>query len=294
MKFHYLKASLKFPASQVVQSLELSNDNYLVAFNSLLERQCGRKHNTLLHLPNRNVGSSQQSNVCLDSQPSISETIVNHVVSHSQQVMLPTAAVKLRDKLGRFHICRALLDSGSQSHFISEEICGMLGLDKSQLSLSVKGINGMITNITHKVDVKVRSAHDNSYETNLSCIVIPKITGDIPSASLEWSKLSIPPNIKLADSKCNQSQKIDLLLGAQIFFDIMCIGQIKLNCGLTLQKTKFGWVLAGSSNWNVNSNNIHCNVSAVENCIVQNQLAKFWELEECQIKPSLSKEEKHC
>jgi len=49
----------------------------------------------------------------------------------------------------------------------------------------------------------------------------------------------IPQNISLADPHFNQSQRIDLLLGAGLFFEIISMGQIHLDRALsTLQNTK--------------------------------------------------------
>lgn len=68
----------------------------------------------------------------------------------------------------------------------------------------------------------------------------------------------------MADDEFNISKQVDLLLGANILFDVLCIGQIKLGIGKPVfQKTKFGWVLTGSMrsenlNFNVHKNYAMC------------------------------------
>jgi len=57
---------------------------------------------------------------------------------------------------------------------------------------------------------------------------------------------NIPGNIKLADPLFYTPQKIDILIGAEHFFDILCEGKIGKNPDDPLyQKTKFGWIASG-------------------------------------------------
>lgn len=44
----------------------------------------------------------------------------------------------------------------------------------------------------------------------------------------ERTELRIPPNIVLADAHFNRPAKIDILIGAEAFFDLLSVGQIKL------------------------------------------------------------------
>ncbi|GFX90599.1 integrase catalytic domain-containing protein [Trichonephila clavipes] len=69
----------------------------------------------------------------------------------------------------------------------------------------------------------------------------------------------MPNEIKLADYKFNIPGKIDVLLGAEIFYELLRPGQIY--CGdsrLLLQNTVFGYVVSGSVGDEVRDNNIHC------------------------------------
>lgn len=265
-------------------------------------RSCGRKHHTLLHLNNQaannlinNPQTNNSQNINLQEASSSTST-VNHALSaYNQQILLSTANIKVQDKFGNFHSCRALLDSGSQSNFITQDLCNLLGLKHTKINLTVTGINHATSNLTHKIDLNLKSIYDN-YKSSISCIVTPQITGNIPSASFSASTLDIPKNIKLADNAFNISNKIDVLIGAQLFFDLICIGQVKLsNRKVTLQKTRLGWVLGGPLAFPVeNKIETFCNLSVNDNLDVQNQLAKFWELEECPNIKVLSREEKFC
>ena len=49
-----------------------------------------------------------------------------------------------------------------------------------------------------------------------------------PSVAIDKDSLGIPSNIVLADPEFNRPQKIDLLIGAESFFELLSVGQIKL------------------------------------------------------------------
>jgi hypothetical protein len=69
------------------------------------------------------------------------------------------------------------MDNGSQSDFISEELCDRLKLNKHKVHIPVVSINDQITQALHIVKVNTASAVDNSYHSKLNCLVLPKITG---------------------------------------------------------------------------------------------------------------------
>jgi len=53
----------------------------------------------------------------------------------------------------------------------------------------------------------------------------------------------------LADPEFRSSQRIDLLMGASasLFYELLCVGQVKLLSGLPLmQRTQLGWIVSGS------------------------------------------------
>nr|CAH7733895.1 unnamed protein product [Callosobruchus chinensis] len=84
-----------------------------------------------------------------------------------------------------------------------------------------------------------------------------------------------------------------MLIGANLFYSLLCIGQIKLGNGLPiLQKTKLGWVISGPIGMSSsNSQTSYCHLS--RNSEVQTQLQKFWEIEEVDIPRKLSQEEEY-
>ncbi|KAM3967335.1 uncharacterized protein ACR2FA_011675 [Aphomia sociella] len=94
----------------------------------------------------------------------------------------------------------------------------------------------------------------------------------------EWEQFN--DNVQLADPFHNESQNIDILIGADIFWDLLCEGKIRLPNGPFLQNTKLGWIVSGpidySTRNNNNNNTVHCNFTHS----FDTQLRRFWELEE--------------
>lgn len=113
--------------------------------------------------------------------------------------------------------------------------------------------------------------------------------------SFDISDLKLPNNIKLADKNFNKSTPIDLLLGANLFFDILCVGQIKLgNNKPIIQKTKLGWIISGALHLpKYTDGTVVCNLATIDQQLHE-QVKQFWILEELNGQKCLSKEELEC
>ena len=97
--------------------------------------------------------------------------------------------------------------------------------------------------------------------------------------SIPRSRITVPRNIKLADEKFNESARVDLIIGAGLYWDLMCIAQIKLGKNQpTFKKTLLGLVVSGVAGSPENeSGYAKCHVSI--NDSLNDSLRKFWELE---------------
>lgn len=136
----------------------------------------------------------------------------------------------------------------------------------------------------------------NEYEVCFEFYVLPKITSKKPCFYHDVSKWNIPKNIQLADPMFNQPGRIDLLIGAEVFFELLSVGQICLGDNLPkLHKTVLGWIVAGK---NIET---ELSVPKVYNLLVRNDYAeeedlnnmveRFWRIEEINNKSSLLTEE---
>jgi len=132
-------------------------------------------------------------------------------------------------------------------------------------------------------------------------LVVPKITRDLPSFSIDISRLRIPENIGLADPLFYNPSKIDILIGGEFFFKLLESERIELSDNLpTLHNSKFGWIISGPildcliTN-KPNRFSTHFSCLFVQESINET-LLKFWELEEypAERTVTLSAEERQC
>ncbi|XP_018574806.1 uncharacterized protein LOC108913697 [Anoplophora glabripennis] len=111
-------------------------------------------------------------------------------------------------------------------------------------------------------------------------------------------ELDIPRNLRLADPSFYKPSTVEMFIGADLYYDVICTGMITLDKGPVLQKTRFGWVVAGPMNKLTSEVNCYFSQNlektACELSEIQASLQKFWQLEEINVKPVLSDEETAC
>lgn len=242
-------------------------------------KTCGAKHNTLLHQENRESTQAQDA-----------VSLATNVSDYS--VLLGTACVWALDENQKAQDCRIVLDSCSQSNFITEDLVKKLKLKCEDTNIAVKGINADTSNLRKRVYVTLKSKVNN-FQLTMSCLVIRAICDRLPNPSQQGLNLNIPGNIRLADPKFDKINKVSVLIGAEFFYSLLCVGQIGLGRGLPiLQKTKFGWVVSGPVPSSAVESNQICNFTKTID--IQSQLERFWEIESILPEKRLTKEELEC
>jgi len=214
-------------------------------------RQCHKRHHTLLHIDRQNQSINDKGSVTngpADARGS-STAEVNTYYSFKgkprNQILLATAIVEVRNKSGQYVPCRALLDSASQSHFITERCVQRLRLSRTQTHAQIQGISSVNTETYHSVSIHLRSRHTD-WHTTLNCAILSHITGTIPSTKLDTSTWKIPKDIKLADEQFDQPGSIDLLIGADLFYEMLRSDRrTRPGNYPVLQETVLGWTLSG-------------------------------------------------
>ncbi|XP_041979470.1 uncharacterized protein LOC121733319 [Aricia agestis] len=277
-------------------------------------RICSQRHNSLLH--------GQQPSSTLDSAASTSSSVVlaaaapqpaapapslappASVSSHSditlsntggKVVLLSTALLKVKDKYGKEHHVRALLDNGSTASFITESLCTKLQLPFYSTAASVEGLNYQSSRITKRCEINIASRM-YPYNANVSCFIVPHITQNLPTMIIDVSSFQIPSELNLADPMFHIPEKIEMLLGADIFWNVLLNNNISLGKHKpTLSDTKLGWLVSGSvpSYQGIPKHfTVHCHH------LCENQLhfemSKFFESETINRPESLTPEQKQC
>ncbi|ERL91689.1 hypothetical protein D910_09016, partial [Dendroctonus ponderosae] len=113
-------------------------------------------------------------------------------VQNSNYILLSTPVVYVQNKDGHFHKANAVLDSGSQCSFISESFCSKVGSVLQNVKMCVSGINNSTAST-----IIIKSTI-SPFKKNIACSVVPKITDNLHSYSIDTSGWSIPSDIPLA------------------------------------------------------------------------------------------------
>ena len=92
-------------------------------------RTCKGRHNSLLHAASNTVSSNSTGSV-----------VTGHSGIHLTVGLLPTAMIPIANSSSTNNLCRALLDSGSQLSFVTEDTVQRMGLKRLKQSITINGI----------------------------------------------------------------------------------------------------------------------------------------------------------
>lgn len=287
-------------------------------------RHCNKRHHTSIHInatqqpenatiatatiataPVSNITATANTTpvlntVAANSSPqfaqanlSTSNNIVSNCASSNSdirntQILLATALVIIKSPSGEEITARALLDSGSQVSFVTEQLSQRLGLKKHATKFSITGIGHTDAGIvTSCVNFTLISCINSSFSINVSAFTMKDITGFQPhtsfTSSTSWKYIK---NIALADPYFNVSGKIDILLGADVFTDLLLDGRIHEKNLPSAMNTQLGWVISGKLTVSENQSTLnrhhistnHASLKPLDT--LDHTLRKFWELEE--------------
>ncbi|KYN02138.1 hypothetical protein ALC62_07051 [Cyphomyrmex costatus] len=144
------------------------------------------------------------------------------------------------------------------------------------------------------VSVCIKSRFNN-FSERIECVVIPRITQPLPQQIVPSQSVIIPKNIKLADPNFRMPADIDMLVGAELFFRILCAGQIvQAKNKPILQKTQFGWIVSGPT-MSTNADSVlsvNHHITLLDD--LNYKVSRFWEVEHNIAKPQWSEDERAC
>ncbi|XP_047027021.1 uncharacterized protein LOC124635227 isoform X2 [Helicoverpa zea] len=172
----------------------------------------------------------------------------------------------------------------------------MLHLPIRSVSSHVAGINSQVSAVTQTCTLHLQSC-DESYNVDIDCFVLPNITTHIPQTYIDLTDLQLPAGISLADPTFNIPSSIDILVGADIFWNVVGRNRIQLGRHMpTLFETKLGWLISGAIP-QASTNHSMCMVthdmhtSHIDN---PTDLSRFWELDTISPKFNFTSEERAC
>ncbi|CAH2097522.1 unnamed protein product [Euphydryas editha] len=265
-------------------------------------RDCNKRHNSLLHNP----ASSDSHHVSFDAETPEETYKKNEAAAYfsqhySNEILLSTAVVLAANPLTQQKVkVRALLDCGSQSSFISKSLKERIALKSISIdSLKVVGIgNASCTNVVESCSVHIQSLNSN-FSVISSCLILDELTGNIPRQSIGTKTIKLPKNIVLADPQFYKPAPIDLLIGADLFWDILGNEQVSLGpLNPKLRSSQLGWIISGPIHLDLINKGTRCNHVTISKSNshdnIDKLLTKFWAIEEVPTKCLLSNKDKEC
>lgn len=270
-------------------------------------RDCGKRHHTLLHSDSSTktvtattdvngelkAASSSSNNPNVEA-PESTTTLCVSASGASKQTLLSTAVVMVNGDSSVTYPCRVLLDSASQLHFVTERLANLLSQRKQPVDYLVSGLNGSNTRLRKMIRTTVKS-RSGSFAAELECLMAPRITGDVPVKSFHVSDWPMPEGIELADPVFNKRGRIDMLIGAEIFWDLIQNERICLGSNLpVLTKTELGSIAGGIlSEENPVIARSFCQIATDER--LEDVLKNCYRLEACDEKrTAVSKSDREC
>ena len=240
----------------------------------------GYKHHYLLHTEPKPKTQQQTSAATFFTE------------QDSTQVLLSTALVKIKDRSGEEQVCRVLLDNGYQVSLITEACAKVLGLKMTRSNVSISGVSSTsIGAARSQVSMELLSCVHYPVSVKIEALVLPKVTGALPRfpcVRSEWSHLK---GLQLADPEFDKPGPIDILLGADVWCDVMREGRRNgPKFTPVAMNSVFGWILSrrveSITGPVIKIHHITCDTDSI--------LKRFWELEELPARKHLKKEEKVC
>lgn len=161
-------------------------------------------------------------------------------------VLLQTAIVKVLNSRSQHQSARALLDPASQLNLISEDLVQKLKLRRYPCHQPIGGVGNSTVISSHAVHIALGSYTNTNFRAVQTFHILEKITQDLPSRIIDTSSWKLPTNVNLADPRLAEPRSVDLLIGMELYFDLLLDGFIKLRSEKPiLQNTVFGWVASG-------------------------------------------------
>lgn len=231
-------------------------------------RNCYRQHNTLLHgaFMNDTLMSSNISG--LAKEPSTTTHVAQQKIAST--VFLATAIVKVTGSDGLQRTMRALIDQGSQISLISENAAQQLRLPRQKCKGVITSVGKNDINCKGMLNIACTSqGGDYTFTTNV--LIMNSLTRNIPSVTFSKPTWAYLDKINLADPQFYISKPVELLLGADVYANIIMNNTIRDDsCSPIAQETRLGWILFGGAQ------SLQCNI--VLNNI--KDIQKFWEIED--------------
>lgn len=149
------------------------------------------------------------------------------------------------DQYSYIQSVRALIDSASQISIIKNSCADILGLRRTKWTVPLTGLSDIsFPHVDGFVHCTISPRYSADNDVNVKAWIFPKITGGMPSRLLPKTFRDNFANLALADPDFDRPSPIDILLGADVFAQIVDGKRVVINDILPVEfGILFGWIL---------------------------------------------------
>lgn len=186
----------------------------------------------------------------------------------------------MKDRWGKLHLIRFVVDSGSQLSFITSRCANRFCLNVKCKPVTLSGFG----NSTISTSKEYAFCENYPVDSKRICLstkaaVLSQITSDLSTVPLNCDVTKGLPNDSLADPEYFTTAPIDFLLDADLFSSILLNQQvITLDSGPSAIPTVFGLLLMGNVRYDLSPTSAQSLFSCSPS--IDETLRKFWEIEE--------------
>lgn len=167
---------------------------------------------------------------------------------------------------------------------ITENAVQGLCLKREKIEAVVSGIGASPSNKCRGSVYITCQAIFNEFTFTTRALIMNTLTNKLPNKTIHKDLFEHLQHIQLADPEFKIPNNIDLLLGADVYSDILMEGLIrKHNSTIIAQQTQFGWIVCGKYK------SFNCHVILIN----MDTISKFWEQEEIE-NTELQTEDYYC
>lgn len=239
-------------------------------------KKCKKRHNTLLHLDDKNVQMKEIAANMSEIQNEIAD-IDCYLTRENNFAMLATAMVGVLTKSGEKVIMRILIDQGSQASYISENALQTLKLSKFKMHARSTGIGENASLSKYIVPLKITPVFDSTYVLTTAAVVLKKVTNYSADLSKSNHSFDVFKNLRLADPNYLIPSKVDIVIGCVEHARIIKPGLVKCSPDDPIaQDTEFGWIVSGPVTTDNRMQQLNI-TSLVSNFELDNTLKSFFQ-----------------
>ncbi|XP_018407519.1 PREDICTED: uncharacterized protein LOC108783448 [Cyphomyrmex costatus] len=228
----------------------------------------------------------------------------NNVVSHlitkttfdKSRVLLATARIQVCSSSGRTDVIRALLDQGSVTSLISENLAQRLRLSRTRVAVSVTGIGETQSVARHAALISVSSKTGKGPSYSTTAIIMRSLTKYTPPKIAYQISLAHLSGLPWADPQPSSADPIEMIIGADLYGAVLLPGLCSGSSNQpTAQNSIFGWIMSGpiSTSSSSNMSNVTVNHTTLHDNL-DDEIRQFWEVEELPQVSYLTPEEQRC